>query len=84
MSEESKILGYDKSHIMAMQHGTHERRKVPPLDPVKHKEQILSDMKRFGLPVHMDVAAEYRIEFPADYELVGDTWVCNKKKEVAS
>jgi len=80
METETRIFGRAWSEIKEMQSGSYTKRTVPPFDANKHREDILRDMERFKIPVHEDVAAFHRIEFPRDYELVGDTWVCTAKK----
>ncbi|CAB4171877.1 hypothetical protein UFOVP930_27 [uncultured Caudovirales phage] len=73
----AKILGYEWEQIQRAQQGdkTALRGHIARRDtPEEMKRKLESEMARFGLHVHKDVAAAYNVTIPANYKLEGDTY----------
>jgi hypothetical protein len=74
-----KVFGYEWDKIRRAQQGdnTALRGEVKRDTPEELKIKIESEMKRFGLHVHKDVAEAYKITIPANYKLDGETYKPN-------
>lgn len=68
----AKIFGYDWEQIKGAQQGKGLHKPLPEIDPVAYRKQLVSDIERFQLPVHRDVAEAYGLEFPEGYVLEKD------------
>ena len=71
----TKILGYEWEQIQRAQQGdnTALRGHIIRQDtPEEMKAKLESEMERFGLFVHKDVAEAYKVTIPANYTLDGD------------
>lgn len=75
--ETTKIFGYEWEQIKDAQQGISNA--LRPLirqqeTPEAMKQKIESEIVKFGLHVHKDVALAFNVAIPANYVLDGDTY----------